>query len=579
MNRLVISLVAAALPLSAVAAPKRAPLTIDSSTGTVVWKRKVNTSKDTGKTWVSHPAYLFRPNVVVPKPGETPADAARHANATGNFLEMMDVFQQAGTPGTHEGAAGVFHEITYRGGRTTNLQLATFVKEWDRIWADPTRARPSVLRPAMWEALHVVDAGPKERDVGPVPAWRSHDIRVRLAPYLDKAQLDQLDHRIKMSLYDRTISGARLHRVTDDMVKHLAPETQKNLRGIAQLENGATGFVAFKMPGTHRALMFTNHHVRDGVVKAGEVMQFLDGGKASMVRRAGTAITRDYKAVEIDVSDAPNVEVLAIDARSPKNGAARPLRPGKSVYAPGGGTAIRFNHNPVDLLAGGPAVQSRSNMLPPPEAYKNTAPGRIEPTGKTALPTANFTLALGQIEYAQPSVRRPFAQLVAAEHEVRGEAPVASEPVAQPSRDRMLMQQFVRPAETSVATDATASSRGVRKHRGAKNPQVVTLEVTVPSNLPNAPGMSGSPVIDASTHRVIGLHSTGGGTAFPATGPSKAGRPGGRWEEASVPMDLVVADLQKQYDAGTIDPASRDLVGAFLAHAHQSAIDYDAAKQ
>lgn len=65
------------------------------------------------------------------------------------------------------------------------------------------------------------------------------------------------------------------------------------------------------------------------------------------------------------------------------------------------------------------------------------------------------------------------------------------------------------------------------------------------TNLPNAPGMSGSPVLARDSHRVIGLHSSGGGTPDP-------------WEESAVPADAILKDLRAKHAA--MDPHAQRLV-------------------
>ncbi len=78
-------------------------------------------------------------------------------------------------------------------------------------------------------------------------------------------------------------------------------------------------------------------------------------------------------------------------------------------------------------------------------------------------------------------------------------------------------------------------------------------EITaVISVLPNAPGMSGSPIFAKDTHKVIGLHSSGNYSPTPA------------WEESSVPMQLILSDLSTQLELGQLDAEAHRMIGALL---------------
>lgn len=72
-----------------------------------------------------------------------------------------------------------------------------------------------------------------------------------------------------------------------------------------------------------------------------------------------------------------------------------------------------------------------------------------------------------------------------------------------------------------------------------------------PAALPNAPGMSGSPIVASDTHGVIGLHSAG--NANPSA-----------WNETSIPVGLILRDLARKRDAGKLPGSSRRLVGELL---------------
>lgn len=73
--------------------------------------------------------------------------------------------------------------------------------------------------------------------------------------------------------------------------------------------------------------------------------------------------------------------------------------------------------------------------------------------------------------------------------------------------------------------------------------------------MPNAPGMSGSPIFGHSTHKVVALHSSGNASPTPY------------WEETSIPLGLIMKDLGAQAMNGTFDPQARRLVDALLTRA------------
>ena len=73
----------------------------------------------------------------------------------------------------------------------------------------------------------------------------------------------------------------------------------------------------------------------------------------------------------------------------------------------------------------------------------------------------------------------------------------------------------------------------------------------VVSMLPNSSGMSGSPVLASDTYRVIGLHSSGNGQP-------------NLWVETSVPISLILQDVEWKLKSGNLDPSSVPLVDAML---------------
>jgi hypothetical protein len=72
--------------------------------------------------------------------------------------------------------------------------------------------------------------------------------------------------------------------------------------------------------------------------------------------------------------------------------------------------------------------------------------------------------------------------------------------------------------------------------------------MAIESELPNAPGMSGSPVMSRATHKVVGLHFGGFGATH------------SEWTESAVPMDLLLSDLRQRLQNNAVDPSARDLV-------------------
>jgi hypothetical protein len=72
--------------------------------------------------------------------------------------------------------------------------------------------------------------------------------------------------------------------------------------------------------------------------------------------------------------------------------------------------------------------------------------------------------------------------------------------------------------------------------------------VGVEADMPNAPGMSGSPVLSRETHKVVALHFGGFGALTRD------------WTESSVPIGLVLRDLKHGLERGRIDANARDLV-------------------
>ena len=74
----------------------------------------------------------------------------------------------------------------------------------------------------------------------------------------------------------------------------------------------------------------------------------------------------------------------------------------------------------------------------------------------------------------------------------------------------------------------------------------------VEANLPNATGMSGSPVLARGSDAVVGLHSSG------VPGDTRP------WTETSVPLRLILGDLDAKLKAGAFDAAGQASVGALL---------------
>jgi hypothetical protein len=75
----------------------------------------------------------------------------------------------------------------------------------------------------------------------------------------------------------------------------------------------------------------------------------------------------------------------------------------------------------------------------------------------------------------------------------------------------------------------------------------------VEANLPNSPGMSGSPVLARDTHAVVGLHSSGMKDAW--------------WLETSIPIESILGDAKQKLASGVLDPAAADQISAWVRSA------------
>ncbi len=154
---------------------------------------------------------------------------------------------------------------------------------------------------------------------------------------------------------------------------------------------------------------------------------------------------------------------------------------------------------------------------------------------------------------------------------MNGVAPLVLERESAPMRagDRIYaigghtgLDTFVRPRESIAGGHATEAAVAKRIADGAGNldpvgfrtiavgrvfdsvraPTVINASnqhiLGVEADLPNAAGMSGSPVLSRTTHRVVGLH-------FGGFGAAKL-----EWTQSSVPIDLVLRDLGHRLERG-----------------------------
>ena len=120
-------------------------------------------------------------------------------------------------------------------------------------------------------------------------------------------------------------------------------------------------------------------------------------------------------------------------------------------------------------------------------------------------------------------------------------------------------------AQTIAERNAHADVAGFRTiavgkvAASSKKPQPIFASgnetMAIEAQLPNAPGMSGSPVFSKFTHQVVGLHFAGYGALRPD------------WTESSVPMNLILGDLRKQLASNAVRVSARDLVQR-LAYGH-----------
>lgn len=90
-------------------------------------------------------------------------------------------------------------------------------------------------------------------------------------------------------------------------------------------------------------------------------------------------------------------------------------------------------------------------------------------------------------------------------------------------------------------------------------PRVITFKggkkvTVVDSDLPNRPGGSGSPVFSREDHRVLALHSGGGGEAH-------------EWQSTEVPMYMILSRVAEHLREGKVPADARDLAEALLTKA------------
>lgn len=493
------------LPLVATAG-RTAPSVPTKQVGhsTVFWKR--------GKT------YLFTPADMPGGPQAT-EHAARDA-----LLDQLNLFREKAVPGqlprSSANERGTIRRLRKVRRMVTQAELTTFIDEWMGIWNNPKAERPSILPPALWQPMHVLMA--KSRGDLPALALKPDTLGktlketkayrrqaaldaasstepFQLAPLLTGAQRSELQRRIEAALYERTTSGARLHRLTPELAERLPDGVRTVISGVAKLEGGATGILVWRKPGSRRALVLTNEHVGGTKDITGRRMHFFDGSAATVTRVAAANIAQDYKLLEVDMPLKSPAVPVEIDARGPNTASARGLRESTEVYSIGGGTGLRPAANPVDAVAGPRATQDAiAAAVLGLHRRLDEKPDPNKPQPLLKMPDANFTISMG--------------------HTVNNGA-----------------TQKMKVHDTEVEV--------------------------VRTDLPNMPGMSGAGLFERGTNLLVGLHTMGNASPEPDDAGKKPNeRPHVGWIESAVPIDLVIRNLWLAKRANQLPTASLDLV-------------------
>lgn len=179
---------------------------------------------------------------------------------------------------------------------------------------------------------------------------------------------------------------ARFHLVRDRMVAHLSKGAQQSERAVVRFPH-ATGFVvAADRNQPRRILVITNFHVAGNGPATDAPLEFRDGTTARPLRTVAASPELDYAVVEAELVSGPRrdgVEPLELDR------GARPLAPGRRIYALGAHTGL--GRNELDWTPAGRTIAGGRSM------QDRVAQTIADDVTRGADPTGFRTIALGTV--------------------------------------------------------------------------------------------------------------------------------------------------------------------------------------